>query len=159
MEQFGSSLATASPRPSGERARARGAKSPIVGVVRARQLRRNETDAERKLRNALRGRRFYDLKFIRQLPIVCRERMLIVEADGGQHADSAVDAARAAFLNRRGYAVLRFWNNEILQNLDGCLMALDAVLRGDPSPDWRYAPATLSPEGRGQEPATSVRTE
>jgi len=162
VDRFVSTGAASSPRPSGERARVRGAKSSVLGVVRARKLRRDEPDAEHKLWNALRDRRFHDLKFVRQVPIggyiadfVCRERMLIVEADGGQHAERSGDAVRTAFLNRRGYAVLRFWNNDILQNLQGCLTALDAVLRDNPSAGLRYAPATLSHlAGEGKSVAT-----
>jgi very-short-patch-repair endonuclease len=134
-------------------------------VVRARKLRRNETDAEHKLWTALRDRRLEGTKFVRQYPIgryvadfVCRDRMLVVEVDGGQHSESGADAARTAFMNARGYSVLRFWNNEILQNLGGCLVALNAVLLGDPSPGERLAPATLSPEGRGAKGAAAATT-
>jgi len=141
----------------------RGAKLSAGRVVRARTLRQNETDAEHKLWNALRGRRLGAAKFVRQYPVgryvadfVCREKMLIVEVDGGQHADSEQDAVRTQYLNARGYSVLRLWNNEVLQNLSGCLEALEAVLLGNPSPGWRYAPATLSPEGRWNDAAISV---
>jgi len=142
----------------------RGAKLTAGGVVKARKLRRNETDAERRLWNMLRNRSMTEAKFVRQHSIgryvadfVCRERMLIVEADGGQHADSEADAHRTAFLNMRGYSVLRFWNNDILQNLEGCWIALSMVLEGNPSPDLRFAPATLSPEGRGDAAASPAK--
>jgi very-short-patch-repair endonuclease len=134
----------------------RGAKLSAGRVVRARRLRQNQTDAERKLWTALRNRQIEGAKFVRQYPIgryvadfVCREAMLVIEVDGGQHAESEADEGRTALMNMRGYSVLRFWNNEVLQNLPGCLEALSAVLRGNPSPDWRFAPATLSPERRG----------
>jgi very-short-patch-repair endonuclease len=134
----------------------RGAKLTAGKVVKARRLRLQETDAEHRLWNMIRGRRVQGAKFVRQYPIgpyvadfVCRERMLVVEADGGQHADSATDEIRTSFLNARGYDVLRLWNNEILENPEGCWQALTTVLLGNPSPDWRFAPATLSPEGRG----------
>ena len=135
----------------------RGAKLTAGKVVKARRLRQQETDAEHRLWSMIRDRRVQGAKFVRQYPIgpyvadfVCRERMLVVEADGGQHSDSLTDEARTAFMNGRGYSVLRFWNNEILQNPDGCWQVLSAVLLGNPSPDWRFAPATLSPEGRGE---------
>ncbi|HVW93121.1 MAG TPA: endonuclease domain-containing protein [Devosia sp.] len=141
----------------------RGAKLTAGGVVKARKLRRVETDAERKLWNMLRNRGV-GMKFLRQYPIgpfvadfVCRERMLVVEVDGGQHSESASDEQRTVRLNSRGYSVLRFWNNEILQNPEGCRLALVGVLDGNPSPDLRYAPATLSPEGRGDDTASPVK--
>jgi len=74
----------------------------------------------------LRNRQLGGAKFRRQQPIgpfiadfVCLERKLIVEADGGQHTDSAADARRSGYLEHKGYRVLRFWNNDILNNLDG----------------------------------------
>ncbi|MDR3470773.1 MAG: DUF559 domain-containing protein [Devosia sp.] len=142
----------------------RGAKLSAGRVVRARRLRKNETDAEHKLWNALRDRRLGDAKFVRQYPIgryvadfVCRDAMLVIEVDGGQHADSQEDEARTALMNMRGYSVLRFWNNEVLQNLFGCLQVVDGILRGNPSPDLRFAPATLSPEGRGDAAASFAK--
>jgi very-short-patch-repair endonuclease len=138
----------------------RGAKLTAGAIVKARRLRRNESDAEHRLWTMLRNRSMTNAKFVRQHPIgryvadfVCREKMLVVEADGGQHADSTADEQRTAFLNLRGYSVLRFWNSDILQNPEGCWLALNAVLDGNPSPDLRYAPATLSPEGRGSQAA------
>jgi hypothetical protein len=74
---------------------------------------------------------------------------LIVELDGGQHSDSASDERRTAFLNAEGYSVLRFWNNDVLENRDGVVETMLRVIGGDPSPDLRFAPATLSPTGRG----------
>jgi very-short-patch-repair endonuclease len=142
----------------------RGAKLTAGAIVKARKLRRNETDAEHRLWTMLRNRSMTNAKFVRQHPIgryvadfVCREKMLVVEADGGQHADSAVDEQRTAFLNLRGYSVLRFWNNDILQNPEGCWLALNTVLDGNPPPDLRFAPATLSPEGRGRETANFAK--
>jgi hypothetical protein len=72
----------------------------------------------------------------------------IIEVDGSQHTD-AFDAARTAFLNGSGFAVLRFWNNEVLAELESVLTVIKSVLRDGPSPGWRCSPATLSPEGRG----------
>ncbi|HYB57668.1 MAG TPA: endonuclease domain-containing protein, partial [Alphaproteobacteria bacterium] len=88
----------------------------------ARQLRIDMTDAERRLWSALRGRRLEGYKFRRQHPLgpfivdfACLEHRLVVEADGG-HADSDDDRRRTAWLERRGWRVVRFWNNDILAN-------------------------------------------
>jgi very-short-patch-repair endonuclease len=123
---------------------------------RPRQLRRNATDAENRLWYVLRNRGLNGLKFVRQMPVgpyivdfACREVALIVEIDGGQHAESAADEVRTAYLNREGYSVLRFWNTDVLSNRDGVLSTILRVIEGYPSPDLRYAPATLSPRGRG----------
>ena len=148
----------------GAQRRVRGSVGKIA-VSRARTLRQNQTDPERRLWNILRNRSFHGLKFVRQLPVgpfivdfACRELMLIVEVDGSQHVESERDASRTAFLNRNGYAVLRFWNNEITEGLNGVHAVLTAIVeRTDvPSPGWRYSPATLSPEGRGAPTASLV---
>src|SRR5882724_5979518 len=83
----------------------------------ARRLRVNQTGAEIVLWNRIRNRQIDDHKFVRQEPIggyicdfVCRERLLIVEVDGGQHSESAADAIRDLKLTEDGYRVLRFWN-------------------------------------------------
>ena len=78
-----------------------------------------------------------------------RERALVIELDGGQHNEHG-DKSRTGYLNSEGYAVLRFWNHDVLSNSDGVAEAIVSVLDGHPSPDWRFAPATLSPEGRGK---------
>ena len=94
----------------------------------AKVLRANQTDAELRLWYHLRAHRFLNLKFKRQKPIghyivdfVCIEMRLVIEVDGGQHADSAADVRRDAWLRERGFTVLRFWNNEVMQELDGVL--------------------------------------
>ncbi|MCF8719556.1 endonuclease domain-containing protein [Nitrospina gracilis] len=96
-----------------------------------KHLRRNLTDAERKLWGALRNRQLQGNKFRRQVPLatyvvdfVCMEKQVVVEVDGGQHLDSAKDAKRTAALEDQGFQVLRFWNNEVLQNLDGVLQVI-----------------------------------
>jgi very-short-patch-repair endonuclease len=107
----------------------------------ARKLRVNFTDAEARLWRHLRDRRLAGAKFRRQFPIgpyvadfVCVEAMLIVEADGGQHAEQVeCDAARTAFLERSGYRVLRFWNDEVLRETDGVLTVIAGALKR-PSP-------------------------
>lgn len=98
----------------------------------ARRLRRNQTDAERKLWAALRGKTLGGYRFRRQHPMgpyvvdfVCLERRLIIELDGEQHAfDQARDKKRDEWLQSRGYNVVRFWNNEIYNNLPGVLDVL-----------------------------------
>ena len=94
----------------------------------AKQLRKNQTEAEKALWRHLRSKGLSGLKFRRQQPIgayivdfVCLEKKLIIEVDGGQHADSAEDRRRDARLRGEGYAVLRFWNSEVLGNLDGVM--------------------------------------
>ncbi len=99
----------------------------------SRKLRINQTDAERMLWSKLRGRRPDGHKFVRQGPVgqyICRERQIVIEVDGGQHAESARDKVRDEFLVAEGYRVLRFWNNEVLSNMNGVLLAIQAKLRG-----------------------------
>ena len=110
-------------------------------TTRARSLRRTTTRAELVLWLQLRGRRLSGFKFIRQETIgtfyvdfVCRERRLVVEVDGGQHADNAADRERDAKLNALGYRVVRIWNNEVLQNLEGVLQMLRSELELAPHP-------------------------
>ena len=102
---------------------------------RARRLRREQTDPERRFWYKVRNRRLGGYKFVRQEPIgpyfadcVCRDQKLVVERDGGQHAENARDISRDAFLVSRGYRVLRFWNHEIMTNLDGVLETIWAAL-------------------------------
>ena len=106
-----------------------------IGTGRARQLRLARTDAERLLWHRLRNRQLAGHKFVRQQPIgryigdfVCRERQLILELDGSQHADSESDVERDRWLSGQGYRVLRFWNNDVLTNTDGVLTAIAAAL-------------------------------
>ncbi|OZB75516.1 MAG: hypothetical protein B7X37_01940 [Halothiobacillus sp. 14-55-98] len=91
----------------------------------ARALRTNMTEAERAIWRYLRAEQM-GVKFRRQAPIgryivdfACFSHKLVIEIDGGQHADSASDGERDAFLVSQGYKVLRFWNIEVLQQLDG----------------------------------------
>jgi very-short-patch-repair endonuclease len=92
----------------------------------ARRLRRDATDTERRLWSALRDRRLSGYRFRRQIPIgqfivdfACTKHRLIVEADGSQHADSMADQERTAWLEHRGWRLLRFWNNDVLTNTNG----------------------------------------
>jgi very-short-patch-repair endonuclease len=121
----------------------------------ALRLRRNLTDAEFVLWQLLRSRQLNDLKFRRQVPIgkwivdfVAYEQRLIIEADGGQHCDSKNDHKREADLNARGFQVLRFWNNEILENEEGVLQTILAWLQKAPSPrGLRPRPSPTRGEG------------
>jgi very-short-patch-repair endonuclease len=96
----------------------------------ARKLRRDSTDAEQRLWRHLRSRQLEGAKFVRQFPIgphvadfACRDAHLAVELDGGQHSPEA-DAPRTEIIEAFGYRVLRFWNNDVLQNTDGVLEAI-----------------------------------
>jgi very-short-patch-repair endonuclease len=113
----------------------------VKSTRRARSLRRRSTRAEWVLSLALRDRRLSGLKFMRQQPLgpyhvdfVCREQRLIIEVDGGQHADSASDRRRDAYLNLLGYRVVRVWNNDVIGNLEGVLQMLSAELKIAPHP-------------------------
>lgn len=101
---------------------------------RAKWLRVNATEAEKLLWQALRREPFIAHRFRRQEPVdhyivdfVSYGRRLIVEVDGGQHNED-VDAARAAYLERAGFLVVRFWNNEVLGNMSGVLERLGGAL-------------------------------
>lgn len=104
--------------------------TPTGAVMRARALRRNMTDAEKRLWRALRES-FPHIKFRKQVPVgpyvadfLSFGARLAIEADGGQHGDGkaqAYDARRTRFLQNEGFTVLRFWNNDILSNTEGVL--------------------------------------
>ncbi len=106
-------------------------------TVRAKALRKNSTDAERVLWHRLRAHRFAGYKFRRQQPIgsyivdfVCFEKGVIIELDGGQHATQVTyDAERSAWLQSQGFHVLRFWNHDVLQNLEGVTEVIIEELR------------------------------
>lgn len=102
--------------------------TPPISIDRARRLRREPTDAERHLWYDLRRKTLGGWRFRRQAPIgryiadfVCFEARLIVELDGGQHAEArqAYDADRTVWLEAEGFRVLRFWNNDVLTNTAG----------------------------------------
>ncbi len=105
-------------------------------TTKARILRKNQTDAEAELWRRLRGRGLENYKFRRQVPVgpyvadfLCKEAMLIVEIDGSQHlAQVEYDQHRDAFLRASGYEVVRFWNNEVLMNVNGVLESLTLTL-------------------------------
>ena len=87
---------------------------------------------------ALRDRRLLRYKFRRQHSIgdfivdfACTEHSLVIEIDGGQHADSTMDAHRTAWLEREGWKVIRFWSNEVLANANGVIETILRVLEGE----------------------------
>lgn len=102
----------------------------------ARRLRRNRTDAEDRLWFHLRNRQLEGAKFRFQSPVadyvadfLCVEARLIVELDGGQHAEQMEqDAERTRALEASGYTVIRFWNNDVLANADGVLETIRLAL-------------------------------
>jgi len=118
-------------------------------TVRAQRLRRESTDAERALWRILRQNRL-GRRFRRQFPIppyivdfACLEVQLIVEADGGQHALPGDHDKRDAFLSSKGWQVLRFWNNDIMQNIEGVFQRIVEALERSPHPN----PPPLAGEG------------
>ncbi len=123
----------------------------------ARGLRREQTDTERKLWAKLRNRQVDGCKFKRQVPkgayvvdFYCADARLIIELDGGQHGDGAAveyDAKRTQYLQESGFRVLRFWNADILTNMEGVLDTISRKLQEPPLPDSE--PHSLSPSGRG----------
>ncbi|GAB2179704.1 endonuclease domain-containing protein [Dongia sp. agr-C8] len=120
-----------------------------VKRTRARELRKNQTDAERRMWMLLRDRRLEHLKFKRQEPIgpffvdlVCLQKRLIIELDGGQHNENSTDDQRTAWLESQNFKVIRFWNNDVLKNPEGVLIAILLALKITPSP--------LAGEGRGE---------
>ncbi len=94
---------------------------------KARELRKNQTDSELVFWQLVRAKRLDSLKFRRQHPIqpyivdfICPEKNLVIELDGGQHAEVIeYDEKRTHFLESKGYTVIRFWNNEVLTNIEG----------------------------------------
>lgn len=98
-----------------------------ITLIKARRLRSDMTEAEQALLLQLRDRRLAGFKFRRQFPVgpffadfVCWQAMLIVELDGGQHSGQvAYDQQRTSFLERQGFTVIRFWNDEVLLNWQG----------------------------------------
>ena len=103
----------------------------------ARAMRADSTKAENMLWQALRSKQLEGLKFKRQIPrdgyildFVCFEERLIMEVDGGQHAEAVRDIERDRHFEAQGFRTLRFWNDEVVENIDGvCLAILRAVGR------------------------------
>ncbi len=117
----------------------------------ARFLRTNQTKAEILFWSKVRAKRFLGLKFKRQEPMhnyivdfVCYEARLIVELDGSQHVDNENDAKRTKDLEAMGFLVKRYWNNQVIQNMDDVLYDLQSVIEGPQNPL-----PTLSLQGEG----------
>jgi very-short-patch-repair endonuclease len=113
-------------------------------VPRARTLRRDATEAEKKLWQHLRQPPFKEHHFRRQVTIgpyfadfASHQAKIVIEVDGGQHSDSASDEVRTRYLKANGYRVLRFWNNDVLENVAGVLSTIDAAVNAEtpPTPD------------------------
>ncbi len=107
-------------------------KVPSINRTNAKQMRSEPTEEEDILWQSLRGRKLEKLKFKRQVPVgnyivdfVCMEENLIVEVDGVQHADSSYDKRRDDDLSERGFTILRFWNDEVRNEL---VMMCDTIL-------------------------------
>lgn len=119
-----------------------------VLLERARTMRANPTDAERKLWQALRATRLSDRKWKRQailgdryiVDFICLDAQLIVEADGSQHADSRGDIRRDAWLAGQGFRVLRFWNNDVLNSTQSVLEAILVALGSCDATDFASHP-------------------
>ena len=138
----------------------------------AKRLRTESTDAERLVWSRLRAHRLGGWKFKRQQPIgryivdfVCFDAKLVVELDGGQHVDAAgTDAERDAWLNSEGFKVLRFWNNDVLSNLDGVLVTIGSHFSPSPQPsptrgEGAEAPPSSAGGQEAEAPPSSTRTE
>jgi very-short-patch-repair endonuclease len=124
-------------------------------LERARELRRFSTEAEKRLWQALRSRRLAGFKFRRQVwlsgyvaDFYCAEARLVVEADGGQHdGQREHDARRSAVLEREGFRVIRFWNHDVIDNLDGVLAGISQALTLPPPSGRRAPPSPQVGEG------------
>ena len=116
-------------------------------LARAKLMRANPTEAEKRLWAMLRDHRLAAFKFRRQQVIepyivdfVCLSERLIIEADGSQHADNKDDVRRDAFLRRQGFRLLRFWNNQVLEEGDGVTTAIFSALFPHPPKPAAWAP-------------------
>ena len=111
-------------------------REPRTVIKRARELRKNPSEAERRLWAHLRYRQLNGHRFRRQHPIgryiadfACFERRLIIEVDGGQHAvQQGYDSNRSDWLEAQGYKVLRFWNNQVMEDIDSVPFVILQVL-------------------------------
>src|SRR5258707_3044014 len=110
-------------------------------VPRARALRRDATEAEKKLWQHLRQPPFKQHRFRRQATIgpyfadfASHQLRIVIEVDGGQHSLSKSDEARTRYLEANGYRVLRFWNNDVLENTSGVLSAIGTAINAERRP-------------------------
>ncbi|ATI79235.1 endonuclease domain-containing protein [Sphingobium yanoikuyae] len=121
-------------------------------TAKARALRNNATEAERVLWQVISARKISGIRFNRQVPIgpficdfVARAIGLVIEVDGGQHND-AVDADRTRHIEAQGFRVIRFWNNDVLGNIEGVTEEIERVIADMPSPDLgKQRPALFRP--------------
>src|SRR5262245_23799079 len=151
-----------SPSPSTGEGRGGGASL----TDRARALRRSMTDAERRLWLRLKERQVNNARFRRQAPIgpyivdfVCFDVKLVVEADGGQHADAlSYDSKRDTWLVAQGFRVLRFWNNDVLRNTDGVVERVSEVLKETASRALSPPPQPSPIKGEGEHSPTAQPT-
>lgn len=113
---------------------------PAISITRARELRRDPTDAERRTWRLLKAY-FPEARFRRQVPIrhyiadfASHREKIVVEIDGRQHTPES-DAGRSRAIEAEGYRIIRFWNNEVLENRDGCaIRPAEFVRRDHPHP-------------------------
>jgi very-short-patch-repair endonuclease len=135
-------------------------KPPIDPIIldRARRMRREMTEAELKLWSILRNRALVGVKFRRQVPIgnyiadfCCLDRRLIVELDGGQHAEQEpADASRTRFLATKGFRVLRFWNDQVLSGSEFVVAEILAAISENERAPSPVAQAARRPLPRGE---------
>ena len=152
-----------SPSEEGEELKGRRVKRTALAKNLAKRLRKQPTDAEKRLWYFLHKKQLDGLRFKRQEPIgkfvadfVCPSLRLVIEVDGGQHGIAVErDAVRTAWLEAQGYSVIRFWNNEVMDNIEGVLTtireevaALTAMRTAPPSTSLRSA-TSPSEEGEG----------
>ena len=112
-------------------------------TARSRQLRASMTDAERHLWSCLSARKIDGVRFNTQFPIagyicdfVSRVAKVVIEVDGGQHAeDERYDKVRTAVIEAQGYRLIRFWNNDVLSNVEGVVAIIEQVVADRPSPN------------------------
>ena len=109
---------------------------------RAKEMRSQPTDAEHRLWQILRAHRFAGYKFRRQVPIdfyvadfICFRKRLIIELDGGQHAENKREQGRDVFLDEQGFRVLRIWNNDLFTNEEGVMTSILNALQSPPLPN------------------------
>ena len=131
------------------------------GTLRARALRKQSTEAEKKLWQKLRRKQFHGLRFRRQYPLgpyfgdfVCLPARLVVEVDGATHAErdqAQHDERRTQWPASQNFRVLRFWNSDIFENIDGVVERIDAVMRENPLVlEMRNHPLPLTPLPQGE---------
>ncbi|MFC5484004.1 endonuclease domain-containing protein [Microvirga aerilata] len=129
-----------------------------IGTSRSRVLRRNAIDAEKALWRALKRIPVYGSHFRRQVPtgpyvadFACLKACLLIEPDGGHHSQddvAAKDEARTRWLQKEGYRVVRFWNTELPENMNGVLDTIYAGLYGSPQSEAAALPTPPRPDGR-----------